>query len=79
MKIDYTKVMHEVEALEDRLQAVKWSLPVSAHEQTGARLTPQNSIVARTAGMLRGRVPSGIVYERRVRHEWKRRLHRLGL
>lgn len=72
MKTDYTKVMQEVELLEDRLQAVKWSLPVAAYARPGGRLTPQQSIVARTAGMLRGRVPSGVVYERRVRHEWQR-------
>ncbi len=70
-------LQHEVEALEDRLQLVKWSMIAS----TPRRLAPPTRapIVERTAGLLSKRFPTGIRYERRIRQSWGKRLRRLGL
>ena len=68
-------VVEQIERLEDQLQAVKWAV---RSPQMVSRITPPTarSIVAQTAGLLRGRLPQGRTYQRRLRHEWERRLKR---
>ena len=70
-----TTVVEQIERLEDQLQAVKWAVRPF---QSGGRIKAAaiQSIVSHTAGLLRGRLPQGRVYQRRVRREWERRLHR---
>ena len=70
-------LQHEVEALEERLQLVKWSMIVSAPRRTA--MPARAPIVSRTAGLLGKRFPSGVRYERRLRQAWGKRLRRLGL
>ena len=72
------KILQEIEALEERLQMVKWTirLPAPRRRAVAARST---QIVSRTAGLLGTRFPSGIRYEQRLRRGWAKRLHRLGL
>ena len=66
--------MHDVEALEERLQIVKWTITAPK----GRRTTPQASrVIARTAGILGKRFPPGTLYERRLRRTWAERLRRL--
>ncbi|MDP3723216.1 MAG: hypothetical protein Q8R91_06960 [Candidatus Omnitrophota bacterium] len=36
----------------------------------------ERSIVTQTAGLLRGRLPEGRVYQRRLRREWEQQLKR---
>lgn len=68
-------VVEHIERLEDQLQAVKWLVKRPRFvSRRGQPSTP--SIVEETAGLLRGRVPSGVVYERRLRREWETRLRR---
>ena len=68
-------VVEQIERLEDQLQAVKWAMrppqPVGRPKRPS---TP--SIVSQTAGLLRGRLPQGRVYQRRLRGEWEQRLKR---
>ena len=72
------KTLQEVEALEERLQMVKWTIRLRA-PQPRAASARGTQIVSRTAGLLGKRFPSGIRYERRLRRAWAKRLHRLGL
>ena len=72
------KALHEVEALEERLQAVKWMLLLPPAKRPEAAVSKQD-IVLRTAALLGRRLPVGTVYERRVRQGWQKRLRRLGL
>lgn len=61
-----------VEALEERLETAKliaWGLPRRA-----ARIPM--GIVHETAGLLKGRVASGAVYQRRLRHAWELNVRR---
>ncbi len=46
------KALHEVEALEERLQAVKWRL-IQSPMQTEKLIEKRVHIVSRTAGLLR--------------------------
>ena len=68
------KALHEVEALEERLQVVKWTISVPPRQRATT-----STIVTRTAGLLGKRLPSGVTYQRQLRHAWAKRLHRLGL
>ena len=72
------KALQEVEALEERLQLVKWTISFSAPQPSAASIRG-TQIVLRTAGLLGKRFPSGVRYERRLRRAWAKRLHRLGL
>ena len=62
--------VEQLERLEDQLQAFKWAWkpPRFVGRLTG---TTMRSIVAQTAGLLRGRLPNGRGYERRLRREWE--------
>ena len=77
------KALHEVEALEERLQTVKWTLLLPPVERKGAvadsKTGVSRNIVSRTAALLGRRFPVGTVYERRVRQGWQKRLRRLEL
>ena len=77
------KALHEVEALEERLQTVKWTLllPPVGRKGAGAisKAGVSRDIVSRTAALLGRRLPVGTVYERRIRQGWQKRLRRLGL
>ena len=68
-------ISEQIERLEDQLQAVKWAVrplqPIRRIQRPALR-----SIVSQTAGLLRGRLPEGRVYERKLRAEWERRLKR---
>jgi hypothetical protein len=70
------KTLRQVEALEERLQAVKWTITLPARSR---RDNPRLQIVERTAGLLGKTFPSGVVYERRRRQAWDARTRRLGL
>ena len=72
------KALHEVEALEERLQTVKWMLLLPPARRNAVAASKQ-SIVLRTAALLGRRFPVGAVYERRIRQGWQKRLRRLGL
>ena len=67
--------VERIERLEDQLQAIKWAVqrPYVAprHERPATA-----SIVDQTAGLLRGRLPQGMAYQRRLRREWEAGLHR---
>ena len=65
----------QVERLEDQLQAIKWTLRLPRTTRGGQRGGAQH-IVSRTAGLLRGRVPTGMTYQHRLRREWEHRLRR---
>ena len=67
-------VVEHLERLEDQLQAIKWE--VRSLQPVGITHTSPLSIVTKTAGLLRGRVPQGRTYQRRVRSEWERRFSR---
>ena len=72
------KTLHDVEALEERLQVVKWTIKIGIPRRRQA--APATSrVVSRTAGLLGKHFPSGVTYERRLRHTWTKRLRRLGL
>ena len=61
-------VVEQIERLEDQLQAIKWA--VRLPQPIGrVRHHANQSIVAQTAGLLRGRLPQGAVYQRRLRRE----------
>ncbi|MBI4596866.1 MAG: hypothetical protein HY737_00510 [Candidatus Omnitrophica bacterium] len=68
-------VIDQLERLEDQLQAIKWSVRLP---QPMIRISHRHapSIVSRTAGLLRGRLPTGRIYQRRIRREWELRLKR---
>jgi len=72
---DANNLVEQIERLEDQLQVMKWvikrprPLPRQGHP-------PTPSVVDQTAGLLRGRLPQGVVYQRRLRREWDARLHR---
>ena len=72
------KTMHDVEALEERLQMVKWTIKIGAPRRRQA-VSTTSRIVSRTAGLLGKHFPSGVTYERRLRQTWTQRLRRLGL
>lgn len=60
--------LNGVEALEEQLEAVKlaaWRLP----RRLGARSV---GIVQSTAGLLKGQIFPGRIYERRIRLAWER-------
>ena len=65
MKDIGSRTLHEVEGLEERLQAMKWTIIVPI---------PSVSVVSKTAGLLGRRFPVGVTYERRVRRTWQARL-----
>ena len=73
----YARVLHEVQALEDRLQVVKWILTWPS-QRTKSPRPLKHSAVARTAGLLGSRVPQGIAYERRTRQRWTARHKHVG-
>jgi hypothetical protein len=52
----------EVEAMEERLEGMK--LTVLSSVPKGSE-----SIVRSTAGILKGRIPSGVAYQRRIRQD----------
>jgi hypothetical protein len=66
--------MHDVEALEERLQTVKWTITAPARRNV---IPHASRVVARTAGLLGKRFPPGTLYERRMRRTWAERLRRL--
>ena len=66
-------MVEQIERLEDHLQAIKWVVRSPRAIGRIRRSTP-HSIVTQTAGLLRGRLPAGRTYQRRLRHEWERRL-----
>lgn len=70
-----TTMLDQVERLEDQLQAVKWTIRVG---RPVTRITSRSltSVVTRTAGLLRGRLPQGRLLQRRLRREWERRVKR---
>jgi hypothetical protein len=65
MKDFSSRTLHEVEGLEERLQAMKWTMSVRI---------PSVSIVSKTAGLLGRRFPPGVTYEQRVRQTWQTRV-----
>ena len=67
------RTLQEVEALEDRLQVVKWTISDHSLPQRSQSAT---AVVSRTAGLLGKRFPAGVTYERRVRQAWAKRLGR---
>jgi len=67
------RTIEQLERLEDQLQVIKWTLRLSPPIRRGNRQRTK-SIVTRTAGLLRGRLPQGRVYQRQLRQEWERRL-----
>ena len=71
------KTLHEAETLEERLQVAKWTLIIPRPFRR-RRLTNGSRIVSRTAGLLGKRIPSGVIYEQRLRKTWASRLRRLG-
>lgn len=74
------KALHEVEALEEQLQAVKWTLLLPPlRRKTAIKRVVKRDIVSKTAALLGHRFPAGTVYERQVRLGWQKRLRRLGL
>ena len=72
------KSLQEVEALEERLQLVKWTVTL-IRPSLRASKTTGSQVVFRTAGLLGKRFPTGTSYERRLRRTWSKRLHRFGL
>jgi hypothetical protein len=56
--------LSDVEAMEERLEGMK--LTVLSSLTKG-----QESIVRSTAGLLKGRIRSGVAYQRRIRQDWK--------
>ena len=73
----YTRVLHEVEALEERLQLVKWTLTAPMKSlRTSFHL--KSSVVARTAALLGPRFPRGVHFERRLRRAWAARRQPAG-
>lgn len=69
MKDPGSRTLHEVEGLEERLQAMKWTIVVPI---------PSVSMVSKTAGLLGRRFPSGATYERHLRRSWQKRVRRLA-
>jgi len=69
-----TMVEH-IERLEDQLQALKWLVKFPQTPRRLGRSFAQG-IVAETAGLLRGRLPNGRTYQRRLRREWESRFKR---
>jgi hypothetical protein len=56
--------LSDVEAMEERLEGMK--LTVFPSFPMGSE-----SIVRSTAGLLKGRIRSGVAYQRRIRQDWK--------
>ena len=56
--------LSDVEAMEERLEGMKLTI---------VRSLPKGhqSIVRSTAGLLKGRIRSGVAYQRRIRQDWK--------
>jgi hypothetical protein len=67
-------VVEQIERLEDQLQAIKWAVRI-ARTAGRTKRGMRSSIVSQTAGLLRGRLPQGPVYQRRLRAEWERRFN----
>ena len=67
-------VVEQLERLEDQLQAIKWAIRWPRPPHGRAPHLTTESIVARTAGLLQGRLPDGRTYQRRLRREWGARL-----
>lgn len=70
-----TTMLDQVERLEDQLQAIKWAVGPSL-SRGRVPVSTGRSVVSQTAGLLRGRLPSGVTYQRRLRREWELRLKR---
>lgn len=68
-------VVEQIERLEDQLQAIKWAVRPMQFVGRIKRGDGQ-SIVSRTAGLLRGRIAEGRLCQRQLRREWERRLER---
>ena len=68
----YHRFLHQLEALEERLQSVKWILRIPSKEAR-ARRTAQASIVSRTAALLGAQFPKGVLYEQQMRRVWSDR------
>ncbi len=66
------RIVEHIERLEDQLQAMKWVVTRPRLRLHEGRTLPLG-IVAQTAGLLRGRLPRGVVYQRRLRREWDTR------
>jgi hypothetical protein len=56
--------LSNVEAMEERLEGMKLSVVSSLGEE-------EESIVRATSGLLEGRLPSGVVFQGKIRREWK--------
>ncbi len=56
--------LSDVEAMEERLEGMKLTLLPSLAKG-------QESVVRSTAGLLKGRIRSGVAYQRRIRQDWK--------
>ena len=56
--------LSDVEAMEERLEGMKLTLSPSLFKG-------QESVVRSTAGLLKGRIRSGVAYQRRIRQDWK--------
>ncbi len=71
----HINVADQLERLEDQLQVIKWALqPPQLLSRLGGQKRP--SIVTRTAGLLRNRLPQGHIFQRRLRRQWDARLRR---
>lgn len=68
-------VVEQIERLEDQLQVLKWTVRLPAPRGRTSHLGGP-SVVSQTAGLLRGRLPRGVTYQRRLRGEWESRLKR---
>lgn len=66
----------QIERLEDDLQAIKWIVRPLTLVGRGHHRPSTQSIVAQTAGLLRGRLPPGRTHQRRLRQEWEHRFQR---
>ena len=62
----------EVEALEERLEGMK----LTAWQTLPKGRSFSESVVRSTAGLLKGRVPSGTIFQQRIRRQWISSLRR---
>jgi hypothetical protein len=58
--------MDALEAMEERLEGMKLTAWPSLGEYPGR----SGSIVRSTAGLLKGRIPTGVTYQRQIRRLW---------
>ena len=59
---------HDVDVLEEKLETMKlaaWRVPSSGKSE-------DSNIIASTAGLLKNQVPSGSIYQKRIRREWEK-------